>query len=164
MTLSLSETGAVTEGEGKQKTNKPYERTNKNKATREKLGHMNRHTDKTKTSSVSQGTLSFGSLSERIDFDLSGVDFQEQIIEPLNLIGCLYGPKRKVITWWFRPEGPAPLRLLSLAQRLHKTRQISLEHHAVWVCLTLMCISEIDGNIQVTKYGTQALLRKVVLH
>lgn len=37
------------------------------------------------------GTLSLGSLSEWIDFDLSGVDFQEQIIEPLNLICCLRG-------------------------------------------------------------------------
>lgn len=47
---------------------------------------------------VKHGTLSFGSLSERIDFNLSGVDFQEQIIEPLNLIRCLQSPQTTIIT------------------------------------------------------------------
>lgn len=55
------------------------------------------HTEKQAFSMI-QGTLSFGSLSERIDFDLSGVDFQEQIIEPLNLICCLQSPQRTVST------------------------------------------------------------------
>ncbi len=48
--------------------------------------------------SIIQGTLSFGSLSKRVDFDLSGVNFQEQIIEPLNLICCLRDPHRTIIT------------------------------------------------------------------
>lgn len=51
-------------------------------------GHTHSHR-KTGIFFMIQGTLSFGSLSEWIDFDLSGVDFQEQIIEPLNLICCL---------------------------------------------------------------------------
>ncbi len=75
--------------------------------------------------SMIQGTLSFGSLAERIDFNLSGVDFQEQIIEPLNLICCLRDPQRTVITWWFGSEQPAPPRPLSLPHRLHKTWHIT---------------------------------------
>lgn len=85
--------------------------------------HTHTHTEQ--ALSMIQGTLSFGSLSERIDFDLSGVDFQEQIIEPLNLICCLRGPQRTVITWWFGSEQPAPPRPLSLPHRVHKTWQIT---------------------------------------
>lgn len=48
----------------------------------------------TRTHKNTQRTLSFGSLSKRIDFNLSGVDFQEQIIEPLNLVCSLQGPQR----------------------------------------------------------------------
>ena len=54
-------------------------------------------THKERTLHAKHGTLSLGSFSERIDFDLSGVDFHEQIIEPLNLICRLRGTYNTVI-------------------------------------------------------------------
>lgn len=111
-------------------------------SNRQRPTHPHTHTQKDGHFSLIQGTLSFGSLSEWIDFNLSGVDFQEQIIEPLNLICCLWGPQRTVITWWSCSEQPAPPRPLSIPHRLHKTWQITFNimlslfvlHECVCLC------------------------------
>ncbi len=67
-------------------------------------------------------TLSLRCFSERIDFDLSGVDFEEQIIESLNLICSL----------WQKPREPLITQLHSFESlyKPFKTTLTSLKH--IW--------------------------------
>lgn len=115
-----------------------------------KSTHTHTQTDApARSNSHMQSTLSFGSLSKRVDFNLSGVDFQKQIIEPLNLVCCLWGPHRTEITWWFSLEQLLQIEATQPPAWSEHRSAIHLQNSVVWVSFHMYVCLWTEGKTMI---------------